>query len=194
MREKWLVFRDSETGRELCAYTIRGTFAGERQETIKQLAADNGIKPERITTTLETRQTGRTTERHRETGPDALQETIREALARHDIELEDATLRALARRIRRQQGDEPTCTSVYTDQLQALAEWAERVDTGDITQEDFTELRALRPRIERAYKGGRYQRPEYNALMTIYWRVETGAHVVLDIPPDGGALDQTAEE
>jgi len=55
MREKWLVFRDRETGRELCAYTIRGTFKGERAATIELLAAEEGIAPERITTTIESR-------------------------------------------------------------------------------------------------------------------------------------------
>lgn len=55
MREQWLVFRDRETGRELCAYTIRGTFPGERRETIKLLAAEEGIAEERIETAIETR-------------------------------------------------------------------------------------------------------------------------------------------
>lgn len=55
MREQWLVFRDRETGRELCAYTIRGTFPGERRETIKLLAAEEGIAEERIEAAIETR-------------------------------------------------------------------------------------------------------------------------------------------
>ena len=55
MSESWLVFRDRETGRELLAYTIRGTFAGERAATIELLAAENDIDPERITTTIEDR-------------------------------------------------------------------------------------------------------------------------------------------
>ena len=53
--ENWLVFRDRETGRELLAYTIRGTFEEERAATIELLAAENGISPERITTTIEYR-------------------------------------------------------------------------------------------------------------------------------------------
>lgn len=55
MTEQWLVFRDRETGRELCAYTIRGTFPGERRETIKLLAFEEGIPEERIETTIEKR-------------------------------------------------------------------------------------------------------------------------------------------
>ena len=53
--KKWEVFRDRETGRELCAYTIRGTFPGERAATIELLAAENGIEPGRIEVTIETR-------------------------------------------------------------------------------------------------------------------------------------------
>ena len=55
MREQWLIFRDRETGRELGAYTIRGTFPGEREATIELLAAENGIKPEQIVTAIERR-------------------------------------------------------------------------------------------------------------------------------------------
>jgi len=55
MREQWLVFRDRETGRELCAYTIRGTFPGERRATIELLAAEKGIPEEQIETAIETR-------------------------------------------------------------------------------------------------------------------------------------------
>ena len=55
MREQWLVFRDKETGRELMAYTIRGTFKGERDATIELLAAENDLPPEQIETTIEKR-------------------------------------------------------------------------------------------------------------------------------------------
>lgn len=48
MKEPWLVF--SHCGKEVCAYTLRGTFAGERENTIRQLAADLGCAPEEITT------------------------------------------------------------------------------------------------------------------------------------------------
>lgn len=54
--EYWKVFTDSKTGRELCAYTIRGTFEGEQAATIESLAYENGISPERITVTIERRE------------------------------------------------------------------------------------------------------------------------------------------
>lgn len=49
--EQWVVFRDKETGEELAAYTIRGTFAGEAKATAELLAAERGLPPERITAT-----------------------------------------------------------------------------------------------------------------------------------------------
>ena len=49
-KEEWLVFKDKDTGRELLAYTIRGTFPGEKEDTIEQLAFDNGIPREQIIT------------------------------------------------------------------------------------------------------------------------------------------------
>ena len=56
--EKWKVFRDKDTGRELCAYTIRGTFPGEEDATRELLAAEEGINPDRITVSIERRKTG----------------------------------------------------------------------------------------------------------------------------------------
>lgn len=53
--EQWAVFRNKETGRELAAYTIRGTFAGEAEATADLLAAEHGITREQITVTIENR-------------------------------------------------------------------------------------------------------------------------------------------
>lgn len=53
--EKWKVFRNKDTGRELCAYTIRGTFPGEEANTIEILAHEEGIAPDQITVTIENR-------------------------------------------------------------------------------------------------------------------------------------------
>ncbi len=53
--EKWLVFRDDTTGRELCAYTIRGTFPGEAEATAELLAHENGLQVDQISATIESR-------------------------------------------------------------------------------------------------------------------------------------------
>ena len=53
--EKWKVFTDKDTGRELCAYTIRGTAPGEEAATIELLAFENGIEPDRIAVKIESR-------------------------------------------------------------------------------------------------------------------------------------------
>lgn len=55
MKEQYLIFRDKETGRELAAYTIRGTFSGEKHATAELLASENNIPVEQIETTTEVR-------------------------------------------------------------------------------------------------------------------------------------------
>lgn len=45
-KEPWLVF--TFRGREICSYTVRGTFAGEREATTNQLAFDRGVSPSEI--------------------------------------------------------------------------------------------------------------------------------------------------
>ena len=47
MREKWLVFYHN--GQEICRYTLRGTFTGERESTLQLLAAERGIDASEIT-------------------------------------------------------------------------------------------------------------------------------------------------
>ncbi len=53
MRE-WIVFCNPD-GKELLAYTVNGTFAGELQATKELLASENGLKPEDITMKIESR-------------------------------------------------------------------------------------------------------------------------------------------
>jgi hypothetical protein len=51
--EKYLVFYLNE--KELAAYTLRGTFPGEREATIDLLAHENGVDPTAIRTEYEDR-------------------------------------------------------------------------------------------------------------------------------------------
>lgn len=53
MCEQWVVFRHE--GREICAYTLRGTFPEELAETKKLLANEKGIPEDEISCTVETR-------------------------------------------------------------------------------------------------------------------------------------------
>ena len=57
MGEQWKVFYNSETGAELCAYTIRGTFDGEEDDTRALLAHAKGIPAGQIKTRKESRGT-----------------------------------------------------------------------------------------------------------------------------------------
>lgn len=53
MKEQWLVFYHGE--KELASYTLRGTFAGERQATIEMLAGEKGISAGEIRAVVELR-------------------------------------------------------------------------------------------------------------------------------------------
>lgn len=48
--EYWRIFKLND--KELCAYTLKGTFAGEKQETIELLAQENNVGINEITTEI----------------------------------------------------------------------------------------------------------------------------------------------
>lgn len=54
--EQYIVLKDRETGREYCAYTLRGSFPGELENTILLVAHENGIPAAQIIATTEERQ------------------------------------------------------------------------------------------------------------------------------------------
>ena len=53
--EQWKIFKDQDTGRELGAYTLRGTFPEEERATKELLAYESGADPDRIAVTIEER-------------------------------------------------------------------------------------------------------------------------------------------
>ena len=55
MTELWKIFYNKETGEEYAAYTIRGTFTGEEEETARLIAAEKGIDRDDIATRTERR-------------------------------------------------------------------------------------------------------------------------------------------
>lgn len=57
--EPWVVF--TLNGKELAAYTVRGTFSGELQATKELLAAEKGVDVSQIKHRIETRKTGKST-------------------------------------------------------------------------------------------------------------------------------------
>ena len=117
-------------------------------------------------------------------------ELLRGALADSHIRLNEGELRDLARRLDRQQ-QEPTTITVFTELLQELAEYSARVDTGEITHDDFVELQRIEPRIIRGRQDHRYEGEAYRALVGAYHYIKDGARIVLDLDPP--AVDQTTE-
>lgn len=57
VKEKWLVFYHGEE--ELASYTLRGTFPGEAEATVRLLAYENNIPKEDIRVVCETRRGGK---------------------------------------------------------------------------------------------------------------------------------------
>ena len=55
-KELWVVFY-YKGWEELCAYTLRGTFADECMETRKLLAAEHGVSEDDISVVIEQRAT-----------------------------------------------------------------------------------------------------------------------------------------
>lgn len=53
--KQWKIFKDAETGKEYLAYTLAEEGAEEEKETKELLAYQNGITPEQITVTIESR-------------------------------------------------------------------------------------------------------------------------------------------
>lgn len=53
MKEKYKVFKLN--GKELCAYTLRGTFAGEEEATKELLAYENNCQATDISVSIEER-------------------------------------------------------------------------------------------------------------------------------------------
>lgn len=56
MRDQWIKFTAPD-GKELGAYTVRGTFPGEMKATRELLAAENGYQPEDIKVSLDPKST-----------------------------------------------------------------------------------------------------------------------------------------
>lgn len=71
--------------------------------------------------------------------------------------------------------------SVFTEYLQQLAGYSEKVDTGAFTHDDFIEYQRIEPRIVKAYKDGRFHDREYRALIAVYQYVKEGARIILGL-------------
>jgi len=74
-------------------------------------------------------------------------------------------------------------TSVFTDYLKVLADYSERVDKCEVTNDDFGEFQQLKDRITKAYQRGYYKKSEYEALNIIYFYLHDAFREVLKLDP-----------
>lgn len=78
-------------------------------------------------------------------------------------------------------------TSVFTELLQALAAYSEKVDKAEVTDNDFLEFQDIKSQIIRGYHAKYFGGDEYTALNSIYHIVKDGFREVLGLDGDGGA-------
>ena len=71
--------------------------------------------------------------------------------------------------------------SVFTELLQQLGEYSEKVDDGTLTHDDFGQFQFLEPQIISAYKSGHIHNIEYRVLTGAYYYIKDGAREVLGL-------------
>lgn len=69
--------------------------------------------------------------------------------------------------------------SVFTELLQLLGDYSEKVDNGTFSDDDYTAYQELESRIISAYKKGYFHNREYRALTSAYYFNKEGARDVL---------------
>lgn len=71
--------------------------------------------------------------------------------------------------------------SVFTELLQLLGDYSEKVDNGTISDDDYIDYQRLEARIINAYKVGYFHNREYEALTGAYYYIKEGARDVLKL-------------
>lgn len=71
--------------------------------------------------------------------------------------------------------------SVFTELLQILGDYSEKVDNETFSDNDYIEYQNLEARIINAYKNGYFHNREYRALTSAYYYIKEGARVVLNL-------------
>lgn len=71
--------------------------------------------------------------------------------------------------------------SVFTELLQLLGEYSEKVDNETFSDDDYIEYQRLEARIINAYKVGYFHNREYEALTGAYYFIKEGARDVLKL-------------
>lgn len=71
--------------------------------------------------------------------------------------------------------------SVFTELLQLLGEYSEKVDNETLSDSDYIEYQKLEVRIIDAYKIGYFHNREYRALTSAYFYIKEGARDILKL-------------
>ena len=71
--------------------------------------------------------------------------------------------------------------SVFTELLQLLGDYSEKVDNETFSDDDYMDYQRLEARIINAYKNGYFHNREYRALTSAYYYIKEGARDVLKL-------------
>ena len=71
--------------------------------------------------------------------------------------------------------------SVFTELLQILGDYSEKVDNAAFSDNDYIDYQNLEARIINAYKNGYFHNREYRALTSAYYYIKEGAQTVLNL-------------
>ena len=71
--------------------------------------------------------------------------------------------------------------SVFTELLQLLGEYSEKVDDETFSDGDYIDYQELESRIINAYKKGYFHNREYRALTSAYYFIKEGARDILKL-------------
>lgn len=69
----------------------------------------------------------------------------------------------------------------FIEQLKTLVEWAEKVNCGNISHNDFISFQREEPQRIKAYQGGELTQRQYDALSLIYFEVKQDFRKVLKL-------------
>ena len=71
--------------------------------------------------------------------------------------------------------------SVFTELLQLLGEYSEKVDDETFSDDDYIDYQRLEARIIDAYKIGYFHNREYRTLTSAYYFIKEGARDILKL-------------
>ena len=71
--------------------------------------------------------------------------------------------------------------SIFTEYLEILATYSDKVDAADVTPDEYIDYQRLEDRLLTAHNRGYFKQQDYKALMGIYYHIKEGFREVLGL-------------